>query len=994
MLFLENLKPLKIYKRPMYLPTIEGDKKKKSAIFLLTPNYLSSKALMTSQLLINKLRFASYYIEKDTTFFIGKKAMQEVEDVTETYVHNMTQYDLYQSLYEMSTTERNSLDNSVFGLPEKRKYPLDSIAHVKSAIKFFNYVDKEDEKELAKNINKAINKYHMTVNVGSKNRFSEYINESVVLTKVPKSVKLYHGSPTQGLKYLEPRAESVNDKLGRNEYVFASDNIRFAACYGSFWHDDIARQGSWDNWKSVTMGLSDKVEMDKPCSIYELENDGSFLRLNTNEVISTNKIKIKKEIKYKTYRDMLKDNNVEIMTYNDYVLRVKKSHELNESTLLESNINNPYNSPILEKEWGFTHVDGLYHALVKVEGIDKNLRGRAEMLVLDSTMTKVYLVFDKDEKDYKVPGGGFDYNETHLQSAIRETREEARIDAVGVYDTGVRYIKMYNDDPAVRQKEFDEENRFYGAYSEIFIGIYAGDTFDEELNTLDVDNKMTKGQFYPIEEVYDKLKPYHKKALNSTIKESSSVVIESQANLSNLGCYHLDIGRKGKNPKDIGAPWDEELYSKSLDSAIINDICGCPKDVVKNAIKKRDKLEVNVYTHGEGLDAIYLGKLTIRFFDITSNSNPDRVYKYGNCSFDWEWAEQEEISQELMNYYKEEVWKESVTDGFTPEYSVSANIQINGKELILYHNNLKCFTLPGGKQEPGEQPIETLKRELEEELGIIPTELSLYTVFEFSMNDHKNPGNIITTKHYNFDIHEYSGEILNKEPESHQYYTTKSFEEMKDLPLFESLRKVRDHYMNEKSVVCQYNEEIEADINLQNNITCSGYSKDLIWLKEIATSEMYREMLDALDLSIDDYEIVPKINYIAGDSENLDIDTNNNVIDVYCYSPLCASNVTRSGYIDYAIKASIVGLIVTKYPNLAGTVIPMCIAEAILGATEGFAKFALRMIAKYTMRGFFEKLTGMTTTEFFNMNQCKSDDLDRIEDLEQFVSESSDHVVT
>ena len=73
MLLLEDLKPLRVYNRPLFLPTVENDKKKKSAVFLLTPNYESSKALMTSNLLINKLRFASYYIEKDLTYFISSK---------------------------------------------------------------------------------------------------------------------------------------------------------------------------------------------------------------------------------------------------------------------------------------------------------------------------------------------------------------------------------------------------------------------------------------------------------------------------------------------------------------------------------------------------------------------------------------------------------------------------------------------------------------------------------------------------------------------------------------------------------------------------------------------------------------------------------------------------------------------------------------------------------------------------------------------------------
>lgn len=1270
MLFLENLKPLKIYKKPLYLPTVEGDKKKNSAIFLLTPNYPSSKGIMTSSLLINKLRFASYYIEKDTTFFIGKKAMEEVEDVTETYVHNMTQYDLYQSIYEMTAAERNSLNDSDFGLPEKRKFPLDSIDHVKSAIKFFNYVNKEDEKELADNINKAIKKYNLKVNIGSKNRLSNYINESVITEswifnkdnveynldkfKSGKSNILLitglsgSGKSTLGEKYAkEYKAEFIELDIFEHCYGYSDDNIKEAGkvfydylssnidlwdklnkkeikgkelgkeidkfvhyCISwcnkhketkwviegvqiySFmksdevkgfpmiilgtsmknsiiqrfkrnagggkieWEKELSNEFPqllrwyWDEEKSLSSfkkSLTEsniivrhiydltKDELDgnkvdindsdnfcpvrlsnipnymgiNLCSVHSVEwsettdgqlidivvkfipDDGKEIQeaylLETKQTLDLSKFKVVENPNKEFVNEHIGDadcikeflndavrtnscffidtktnkiacvfmvfndeghhiiNNLEVTpAYRgtglstqllDYAVTKKHADHLwvdedntiarhlyekygfkytgdklkNRSTKVkvptrlymeldksvnESSSNDPYNNPILEKEWGFTHVDGLYHALVKVEGIDKNLRGRAEMLVLDPSMTKIYLVFDKNGKDYKIPGGGFNYNETHLESAYRETIEESRIETVGIYDTGIRYVKMYEDDPAVRQKEFAEENRFYGAYTEIFIGTYAQDYWPKDINTLDVDLEMTKGHFYPIEEVYDKLKPYHQKALNSSIKESTSIVTETQANLSNLTCYHLDLGRKGKKPNDVGSPWDEELYSRSLNQAIINDICGSSKDVIRDAIKKRDKINVNVYTHGEDLDAIYLGKLTIFFYDITSNSDPDKVYKYGNpkgnpFSFDWEWAEQEEISQELMDYYKEEVWKESASDKFIPEYSVSANIQINGKELILYHNNLNCFTLPGGKQEPGEQPIETLKRELNEELGITPTELSLYTSFEFTMNDHKNPGNTITTKHYNFDIHEYTGEILNKEPESHQYYTTKSFEEMENLPLFETLRKVRNHYLNEKSVVCQYNEDIEADVNLQDNITCSGYSKDIVWLKELSTSQLYKDMLDALDLSIDDYEVLPKINYIGGDSENLKIDIDNNIIDVYCYSPVCASCVNKSGYIRYAIKASIVGLIITKYPNLDGTVIPMCIANALVGEVEGWAKFALRMIAKYTMRGLFKKFTGMTTTEFFKMGQCKPSDLDKIEDLEEFVSESS-----
>ena len=81
------------------------------------------------------------------------------------------------SLYEMS---RGDLSDSEFGVPEQRKFPLDTEAHVLSAIKFFNYVDPKYEKELARKIIKKIHEYKLEdkVNPGEKNRFSKYWSTS------------------------------------------------------------------------------------------------------------------------------------------------------------------------------------------------------------------------------------------------------------------------------------------------------------------------------------------------------------------------------------------------------------------------------------------------------------------------------------------------------------------------------------------------------------------------------------------------------------------------------------------------------------------------------------------------------------------------------------------------------------------------------------------------------------------------------------------------
>jgi len=79
---------------------------------------------------------------------------------------------------KMTTAERNVLKDEDFGLPSQRKYPLNDKEHVLEAIKFFNYVKKEDEKELAENIIKRIHELKMEdeVNVGKNNKFIRYFN--------------------------------------------------------------------------------------------------------------------------------------------------------------------------------------------------------------------------------------------------------------------------------------------------------------------------------------------------------------------------------------------------------------------------------------------------------------------------------------------------------------------------------------------------------------------------------------------------------------------------------------------------------------------------------------------------------------------------------------------------------------------------------------------------------------------------------------------------
>ena len=214
MIFIDKMKNFKIYKTPMFLPTLENDKKKKSAILLMTPSYASSKKLLDNPLFINRLRYESYYIDSDVSYYIGNKNIEEVEDVTEMYD--------YQTLTEMSSESRNKLKDSDFGLPNKRKYPLDTESRVRSAIKFFNYCSDNEEKELADNIKKAMKKFNITdVKIGNKNRLSNYITEETRIDpdKLPKFI--YHISAVNhDGETFEPRKyDNDNVKNGMERYV-------------------------------------------------------------------------------------------------------------------------------------------------------------------------------------------------------------------------------------------------------------------------------------------------------------------------------------------------------------------------------------------------------------------------------------------------------------------------------------------------------------------------------------------------------------------------------------------------------------------------------------------------------------------------------------------------------------------------------------------------------------------------------------------------------
>lgn len=79
---------------------------------------------------------------------------------------------------KLSSKDRNDLPDSEFGIPHKRKYPLNDKNHILSAVRMFNHVDRGDEEVLAKNIQRKAKELGVELSVSPDNKLYRYLEES------------------------------------------------------------------------------------------------------------------------------------------------------------------------------------------------------------------------------------------------------------------------------------------------------------------------------------------------------------------------------------------------------------------------------------------------------------------------------------------------------------------------------------------------------------------------------------------------------------------------------------------------------------------------------------------------------------------------------------------------------------------------------------------------------------------------------------------------
>lgn len=927
MIFIDEMKNLKLYRKPVWLPTLDSDKKKKSVVYLLTPNYQSSKNLMLNPLLINKKRFESYYMERDLTYFINSKVMSKVDDLSETYIRDFTSYDCYQSLIEMTAAERNSLPDKAFGLPKQRKYPLDTHEHLLSAIKFFNYVSKKDEKELAKNINKAIDYFCDSgelPNVSKKNRFYKYYtkahHEAVDLTNLTTAFSYYHAEITR--KGFNPKSCSGN---WDEELYYKTLELAVMNPFGGDPYPDYC------------------------CHVYTMGDDYAAIYLGIVHVFTTSN-----GTKDWEWDEQEPIDPKMVAHIRDEVQRPKY---VSEAAVADKGVTNVDITDI----YGKYGSDGLWNSYVKVRQYPgMPLRGKSELLIIKGN--KIF-VAPSDDGGVRFPGGTWDEGEDHLLAAKRETKEEAHIIAKDIRPCGY-YVNIYDKQKGWMTEKLPKEDWWYGEYVELYIGYY-DKKYNGRVEEVDQDHNMTKyGKFVPITSVYNKLNPIQKAAVNDILdlSLSESEVPDKCMSSDDELAYVADTIRSMISPTaEFFTPTKNILNTDGI-------IIGCCD---RNAsIELVSLLNFKMYNSifnqyvcdsidgDEGYDLIRIKK-------GSSEELSDRMYHLMNGRV---WI------QESTSFLNESDIMLPVNTPMNPILSVSAIIYNENQQVLLMdHKKCHAWTIPGGKIEEGELPEDALKRELMEELGIVPTKINNVKSNTFLCMYPDKDGKLAPTYFTDWCcvVGSYAGTIENKEPEKHFALEWVSLPTIGEFCKEKGMSVLLSNVLS--SLEAFSTDVYYKDIPIYDEVVlCSGYQHEVMILNYFANRDSYLRILNKINIpKIQNQDDIPTLRIsFSNDEAGFEVHPAR-VADIELYLP--KDKVKDEELFKTIYEATVMmGLLRLFYPNSKSSQLPYLVVNYLLdGALYGKDSISYKridyVVSKYGWDRMLDFLDNENPDEFFKL---------------------------
>lgn len=144
---------------------------------------------------------------------------------------------------------------------------------------------------------------------------NNYLN---FLTEGSPHRTFFHASPTQGLRFLDPKETKSTHLKTVKSYVYVTDDPTYAAGFSFEWSNNEGfRFGSNSedvgDWYIVIPNKY-KNRLKTPCSMYHIKDQGfrKVYNMNTPEWYSKTRVRIFKEEKFKRAIDCMHKYNVDI----------------------------------------------------------------------------------------------------------------------------------------------------------------------------------------------------------------------------------------------------------------------------------------------------------------------------------------------------------------------------------------------------------------------------------------------------------------------------------------------------------------------------------------------------------------------------------------------------------------------------------------------------------------------------------------------------------